>query len=383
MPPVPTQPAKKKNIFQRIAQWFSSAADWIEENLGDPALAKALTEDLGLKSSDTKPVLPADSKQKIKAYADSVDPDKAAFEDTVAEIKDVVDAALVFGDAVKSDDLTAWDVVFLLMKVATADSLRVRFPWAYAIARATLLLGDDADSIQEFDPDLLFKVFRGEKLDPGEGERFVEHVSEVASLVVVAEALFEKKLKLEGVVDGYYGWDSAPDSTTPLADRISERAFTLMISTPNGGGGGGGGGATASVTILGVPPEHGGPGLFTGFGGALTEKQVTDTTTYDFEVGATDAFDMFVPFPGAAHKFEFGGSPSAFVKLDAIPTPKEDEPALRIGQKDSTRIDIGGLGWGFEAAPDRAGFRANVKDGELVIVLGDGDAFLQHLPGRG
>src|SRR5436190_3569803 len=267
------------------------------------------------------------------------------------------------------------------MKVATADSLRVRFPWAYAIARATLLLGDDADSIQEFDPDLLFKVFRGEELGPGDGERFVGHVAEVASLVVVAEALFEKKLKLEGVVDGYYGWDSAPDSTTPLADRISERAFTLMISTPNGGGGGGGGGATASVTILGVPPEHGGPGLFTGFGGALTEKQVTDTTTYDFEVGATDAFDMFVPFPGAAHKFEFGGSPSAFVKLDAIPTPKEDEPALRIGQKDSTRIDIGGLGWGFEAAPDRAGFRANVKDGELVIVLGDGDAFLQQLPG--
>jgi hypothetical protein len=377
MPPVPTQPAKKKNIFQRIAQWFSDAADWIEENLGDPAIAKSLTEDLGLNSStNAKPVLPADSKEKIKTYADSVDPDKAAFEDTVAEIKDVVDAALTFGDAIKSDGLTAWDVVFLLMKVATVDSLRVRFPWAYALARATLLVGDDADSIQQFDPDVLFKVFRGEKLDPGEGERFVEHVSEVASLVVVAEALLEKKLKLEGVVDGYYGWDSAPDSTTPLADRISERAFTLMISSPSGGAG-----ATASTTILGVPPEHGGPALFTAFGGALTEKQVTDTTTYDFEVGATDAFDMFVPFPGAAHAFEFGGSPSAFVKLDAIPTPKEDEPALRIGQKDSTRIDIGGLGWGFEAAPDRAGFRANVKDGELVVVLGDGDGFLQQLPG--
>jgi uncharacterized protein DUF6603 len=373
-------PAQKPNIFQRIAKWFAAAADWIEENLGDPAIAQTLREDLGLNSSsNATPSLPAASKDKIKQYADAIDPDKSAFEDTVAEISDVVNAALTFGDAVKSDGMTAWDVVFLLMKVGTADSLRLRYPWAYAIARAALLIGDEADTIEQFDPDVLLKVLRGESLDPGESEKIVEHISEVASLVVVAEAIFEKKL--HGVLDGYYGWDPAPDSTTPAADRITERAFTVMLGTPEGDGDGGGAGVTSAVTLLLVPREHGGPALFTAFGGALKAKQVTDKTTYDFEIGATDAFDMFVPFGDSPRKFEMGGAPNAFVKLDAVPTPKDDEPALRIGQKDSTRIDIGGLGWGFEAAPDRAGFRASVKDGELVIVLGEGDGFLQQLPG--
>jgi hypothetical protein len=373
-------PTKQKNIFQRIAGWFTEAADWVQENLGDPAFAHTLQEDLNLKTPNgATPALPAASLAKIKQYQSTVDPEKAAFQETVTEIGEVVDAILTFADAVKGEGMTPGDVVFLLMKVATADSLRVRLPWAYAIAKAVLLVADDLDTVEEFDPDRLFKVLRGEAQPPGTGEKVVEHISETASIaVMLARAALEDRLK--GIVDGYYGWDPAPDSTTAVADRISSRALTLMLgdatSTTEGVG------LSASVTLLGVPREHGGPGLFTSFGGALSATNVVDTTTYKFELGATGGLDVFVPFAkDATQDFQAGGAPTAFLQLDAVPTPVGDQPALRIGEKDSTRIDIGALGWGVEVAPDRAGFRANVKDGELIVVLGEGDGFLQQLPG--
>src|SRR6266545_2827614 len=379
MPPVPTAEKKQKNVFQRIAEWFTEAAEWIQENLGDPAIAKTLTEDLNLNAAaGAQPALPASALQGIKDYQKAVDPEKAAFEATVTEIKDVVDAILTFADAVKGEGMTAGDVVYLVFKVGTVDSLRVRLPWLYALAKLVLLVSDDADSIEELDPDRLLKLLRGEPQPPGASELVVEHIFEGVSLVVlIAQAKFEDDLK--GILDAYYGWDPAPDSATPVADRISSRALTIMIGDATDGGGGVG--VSATVTLLGVPREHGGPGIFTSFGGALSATNVTPATTYKFEVGATGGLDFFIPFKDATEHFQAGGAPSGFVKLDAIPTPVEGEPALRIGQKDSTRIDIGALGWGFELAPDRAGFRASIKDGSLVVVLGEGDGFLQQLPG--
>src|SRR5947208_3069679 len=196
-------PTKQKNIFQRIAAWFTEAADWVQENLGDPAFAHTLQEDLNLKTPDgATPALPAASLAKIKQYQSTVDPEKAAFQETVTEIGEVVDAILTFADAVKGEGMTPGDVVFLLMKVATADSLRVRLPWAYAIAKAVLLVADDLDSVEELDPDRLFKVLRGEAQPPGTGEKVVEHISETASItVMLAQAALEDRLK--GIVDGY------------------------------------------------------------------------------------------------------------------------------------------------------------------------------------
>ena len=40
---------KKKNIFSRIIAWFKKTAEWIPEHLGDPAIARSIREDLGLK----------------------------------------------------------------------------------------------------------------------------------------------------------------------------------------------------------------------------------------------------------------------------------------------------------------------------------------------
>ena len=47
--PAPAAPKKvKKNIFRRILAFFKHVAEWIPENLGDPAYARTLREDLGL-----------------------------------------------------------------------------------------------------------------------------------------------------------------------------------------------------------------------------------------------------------------------------------------------------------------------------------------------
>ena len=69
MPP-PQPPAKQKDFFQKVIQWIKDAVDWVEHNLGDPALATALREDLGLngQAAANPPDVPAASAAKIDDY---------------------------------------------------------------------------------------------------------------------------------------------------------------------------------------------------------------------------------------------------------------------------------------------------------------------------
>ena len=58
-----------------------------------------------------------------------------------------------------------------------------------------------------------------------------------------------------------------------------------------------------------------------------------------------------------------------------------DTPALVVGTTDGSRLEIGALAYGIEISGEAAAFRLTVRNGKLVIALGEGDSFLRQLPG--
>jgi len=359
---------KPKNVFEAVVEWFKHAADWVQENLGDPAIAETLRQDLGLAPGAD---IPPAEKGKFQQYAAGLDPDKVALDETITEITDVATDLVNLGETLKSGSMTGWDVAYLLGRIAATDSVRVRFPAIYAFAKLALFISDDPDSVEELDPALLVTILRGDPLPAGTSERLFQRVSAgLAFLVTIAETLLDKAAGPD-LLDAYYGWDPAPDSPTPQADLVSSRAMTLLLGVPGHKIG------QLSTTVLGVPREHGGPGLFLSFGGKLEIDQTIENTTYKFMAGATGAADLFIPFGGATRKFQGGGDPNGFLRID-VTRANGNQPAVRIGEPGKTRLEIGKLGWGLQLASDRAGFRFALQDGALIINLGE-EGFLRQL----
>lgn len=359
----------KTNLWDATISWFKEAAEWVQENLGDPAIAEALREDLGLKPGES---IPANEQNKFGQFKEELDPDKVSFDETVAEIVDVVTAFIELGEALKADNVSGFDIAWLIGSLASQDSVRLRFPAIYALAKLTLFVSDDPESMAELDPALLVTLLRGDPLPPGSAEALLQRLSAgSAALVTILEAFLDSAVG-PGLLDAYYGWDPAPGSDTPQADFVSTRALTLLMGAPGGEIG------QAGLTLLGVPPEHGGPGLFMAVSGALKIDTTVDRTTYKFIVGATDAFDVAIlPGPGGKYRLEAGGSPQGLLGLDVIRSGGS-VPALRIGDENETRLEISKLGFGVQLAPDRAGFRFLMQDAALIVNLGK-EPFLKQL----
>lgn len=359
---------KSKSIFSAIIAWFKQAADWVQENLGDPAIAEMLRQDLGLAPGSS---IPDAEKDKFQQYGKGLDPDKVAFEETIAEIKDVVTDLSNLGDTLKSDGLTGWDVSYLLGRVAAADSVRLRFPAVYAVAKLALFISDDPDALEELDPALLVQLLRGDALPVGSGERFLQQLSAgLGLLVTIADSILQKSIG-PGLVSASYGWDAAPNSAAPQADQIASRAMTLLLGDPKQEIG------QLGLTMLGVPPEHGGPGLFLSFGGKLAIDQTIENTTYKFATGAGGAFDLFIPFGGATQKFQASGDPQCFVQLKVV-QGNPSQPALRLGEPGKTRLEVGKFGWGLDLNAERAGVLMALEQAALIISLGE-ESFLKQL----
>lgn len=368
-PPATTPDSKKtRNIFERVIQWFKDTAKWIPENLGDPDLAKEMRAELGLKTGQD---IPPAQKGKFAGYGAGLDPDKESFAATAAEIADFVSDAQLLGADLKSPGQTAADAAYLLMKVAAADSLRVRVPGVYAVAKLVLFSTDDIEHIEELDPVAALKIVRGEVPS---GEEWVQRIGMFTGAIVdVLELTVAKKLFGDNAVRSFYGWDPSPDSKTPIADLIAARALTMDIGRASEEG------ARALVTIIPVPTAQGGPGLFLSLGGALVEHAEIDNATYEFKVGIPGALYFFIPF-NDLDRFRADGDLSAFFRLD-VGQKSSDGPVFRMGEADATRLDVGRFEWGIELSKERAALRVAVHDVDLVVDFGKADGFLKAISG--
>ena len=380
---------KKKNIFSRIIAWFKKVAEWIPEHLGDPAIARSIREDLGLKPGAQ---IDAAKSQKFVQVGAGLDPDKEAFSETVAEVSEIVQEIKTLAATLETEDVPAGQVSYVLLKLAATDSVRLRWPFLYALSRAALFLEEDTEALIMIDPARLLRQLRGEDLPSG--EVLAQRITGAGALVLQLLDAFTSKEKNDasvGHVDVFYGWDVAPDSVTPKADLASMRAVTFNI------GDGSGTGARLLVSLLAVPSAHGGPGIFLSLGGALTiereiEQQVDpdDETNpevrkikFRLDAGFPNAFDAYFGFDGSRLATTVqGGGTNPFLKF-GITSGTADQPSFRLGEPNETRLDIYQLEFGIDVWKENAGFHAALRDAELIIAPGKGDSFLRTIAGDG
>lgn len=353
-------------VFEDVKRFFEMLADWVQENLGDPGIAAALREDLGLAPGED---IPKAQQNQIQQHAGGFDPDKKAFEETVNEIAELVQTLIQLGETIGSDQLTGWDAAYLMAKVASSESIRLHAPLLYALGKTALFISDDPERVSELDPEVLVRVARGDGAALGSGEALAQRLTTGLSLLMILEALFGP-----GFLEAYYGWDPAPDSPTPNADLVAARAMTFVLSTP------GDVGAKLTLTVIGVPPEHSGPAAFVALGGGIKATQTIGPVEYKLDAGVAGALDLFIPFSDRAAKFAVNGDLNGYLKLAAIRKGAPGQPAIRIGDAGKTRLDIGSVGFGVNLLARGAGFSCYLQEGELVINLGEGDGLLQQLP---
>lgn len=356
------------NIFKDIARWLKVTGEWVEQNLGDPALSKALREDLGLRTDQD---LPASEMDTFRAFAKGIDPDKVAFDETVAELTDTAKALVAFAQLVKdpASQATGWDVAFLIGNVAAAQSLRTRAPVVYAMAKLAMFVSDDPEAMEQFDPALLMWLLRGQA-PQNAGQRLLTRVSDSLSLIptIVDAALLDAK-KFD-YLDYFYGWDVPPGATPSIADQASMRTLTMLVGPRKG--------VRGALSMTGVPTSDGIGGLMVSIGGEYQDRlTVFDGIVFDISIGGAGALNLAIPFDGG--EFRAVGSPGGFAKIDVSKPGKSGKPAYTIGDADGTRIEFGTIGGGVDIGAERAAVAFRVKDAALVVTPGKADGFLKSV----
>lgn len=365
---MPEEPKKAPNVFQKAAKWTDEVVEWVEATFSDPELSRQIRADLGLNADAAATPQPADgaTRAKIDEFVAKQDVDEAALAATVAQVKALVDTGLTFADAVKADGVSPNDVFWLLFKVWVADSLRARNPAAYALCSLAGLITEDEETLDQLDLGPLGRWVKGDVA--AASAEVIDRLSFLAGSVIVGLDAFSAPVG--GTIDAAYGWDPEPGDA-PESVLVAARALTVKFRIP-------GSPANPVLTLIGVPAEHGGPGLVLSVGAALEVSHVSGDTQYTFSVGAHGAFTAYVG--KGANRLLAGGTPSLVLRTDPAPGGT-GRPALVLGTSDATRLEIGALAWGVELGADHAGFRLAARRGKLVLSLGQGDGFLRNLPG--
>lgn len=387
------EPAKKKRTcWQWVVYGFKKFLEWVEDTFSDPVIARTLLEDLGLPPDTpmTPPEkVPPELKGKIDGYLNQVDPDETALAETVLAVADAYEVLSVFLSTMEDEDVTPWELFWTLTQISATESLRVRNPAGYAVLKALGLILGESDTVERFDPALVVSTIKGEPPPADHGERLAQRVSALFGVAAVAFAQWRQEATHgDTMFEAFYGWDPDPDTASPLADLISQRTGTLVLRL------GGTLNATVAVTATGVTDEQGGPGMFVGLSGELSETGVEGTREWTATLVAPGGAWFYIPFGGSTLEFQAGGAVSSAIirlRVRQIEPRSPGEPPPLPGQAiaptvlaitDATRLELAGFEFLVEAAFGRAGIRAAIGQGKLVIALGDGDGFLASLPGK-
>lgn len=329
--------SKKKHVLQRIIGAFGDFFAWVRETLSDDEVRAAIYADLGLdpvKAKEAPAPDFAEQQDSIDRYRKTVDPDAAAFAAAVADIKAIYTAISSSVEAAKTGTSEATEeIVHRLLRVMSLSYFRLRLPVAFWLGQA-FGFGVEAFSSELREP--VGKGIVGFVSSPGEhfariyGDNWAPESEEQArqlshailAPLAVALGFWEKTLyKLLELANlgvklpprkVLYGWDPAPGSTTPVADRLDGRTLSFAFTGVKPIGPGTPQPADPCATPEAVPPdatlegslsfallivpgEHGGPGLLVaaGGGGALSVP-FGDGWLFKLEIKSASAVDFFI-----------------------------------------------------------------------------------------
>ena len=362
---------KKRNVFQKIADFFKDVVEWVEATFSDPVLAQETREDLGLNTDNpaTPKAVDPTVRQKIDDFLAKEDVDEIALAATAVEIKALADTIMTFADAVKADGVDATDVFWLIFKLWAADSLRARNPSAYAMCVLAGLILEDDELLPQLDPAPVTRLLKGEATED-DADALVDRVSAASGALVVL--LDRMVAPIGGTIDVMYGWDPEPGSD-PNASVAASRALSVIFKV--------GGAVDPMLTIIPVTKGDGGPGLLISMGAHLHIEHDTGSVVYTTDIGANGAFSLFFRFSTSNPGFRALGPGTPSIDIGVNPKGEDGKPFLVFGTSKATRLEVGSFSYGIELGADRAGFKTHLRNGKLVISLGDGDGFLSKLPG--
>jgi hypothetical protein len=381
----------KKSVWRRIVNWFKRQAEWVEEIGSDEVITRTLLEDLGLPPSTpmTPPEkIPPAQKETIDGYLAQVDPDALSLGEALAAYQSIYETSRVFYESLKDEDISPWELFWLISQVWVNERLRVRNPAAHAVLKGIGAITGEYDTAERFDPALIVATLKGEPLPADYGEVLAQRWSALFGViaVVVGHLVAEPPHKTSRF-EAFYGWDPDPDSDSPLADEISARTGSIVLRFP---------GTTSTalgITTTAVTTAQGGPGIFVALSGDVSTKRregdLEVTGTFSAPAGGW----FYLHWKDEEVKFDAGGPAEVFVRATIRQAPPNEEgmpapqpgtplPVYDLAITDETRLELAGFELVIDVRKSGAGIKALVSEGKLIIALGDGDGFLSKLPGK-
>lgn len=415
------------NLLKAIVRFIRRVFDEIEELLrkvsDDELVARALEADLGLppgslrrsldKAKDKKPDLSG-----IDQYIGTVDPDQEKLRVTLEFIEQYVGFWRAVFEAAREEDsaLVVDELLYRLYRVTTVDLIKFRYPGAYYLMRLTGLIYQELriHAEDEFAPERLAEIFGGDywanlardfqrfyrafRLDQADDLLQGEPPSNLpaaerlrrlnlgfevfgwSDLILLGQYALTEVLRRTTALEDlepvhFYGWEQPPESSSPDADRITTRAYSLKLKHLAGSGPD----LSATITQLLVATEGAFPDWLVSLRGDLTFEEKLGPPdrelTAKIQIGGGAGLDLFLTGDGV-EAFGAAGGMSLSIARSA---PSSGEPAVVLPDTKNTRLEIGNFSSKIDLRD--TGFKAKVtlEKSALVIVASNADGFLAEV----
>jgi hypothetical protein len=409
------------NFLQRMLVKLCEVISFLEDQLGgDSQFRQAFLSELGLplNTLENAQLPEGPCKEKILPYLQAKDPDLQAFLSVAEDIERYLDNWIgVIRAALQSADMNDSravidEIVYRLFELATLNHLKYRyfgwywwlrfFGFIYYETRVQLLeridLSNFGQSAGELYRSLRFADLPtapqiGAACEPVPPELPPEIASQLTPQIFAeSDAIFGLLLGLDWLMkklgslpdlpllDQYAGWDPSPDSNTPIADRISNRAVTFALggkedfSSQDGSVTGRG-----ILTVLLVPGDEPGPGVLLSLRGDFAAKRSVKDAKGSWVASAkfssAEAADFFI----SRHDFIASGDPAVNLSVKVQRKPAAPGPAAVLPANAGTRLEFGSLAFGLDLVSDGFKLTASAGDSVLVVSSRDGDFFTSRL----
>jgi hypothetical protein len=346
-----TTPPEKPTLAQEGVGEFGKFFAFVKDALNDDTVRAQVFSDLGVDPANIPSNAPrmdsAAQIDSIELYRKTANPDKEAFVERIADLKELYEAVRAIVEAANvGGQETAEELLHRTFRLMSLNYLRVRFPILFWLGQAAGFIEESFSTDRIPDqagkgilrflesPRKTLKELYG-PLWPIETEAQAKVLSDatLAPLGVVLGFWNNTLAKLLAMIKVntrlpaprvLYGWEGSKNGTlTPIGDQLAARtlAFTLnglpnfSVGTPTPPQGDPCSGTSAppaeptgrlDMALAWVPREHGGPGLLVSAGGSnkiglplddgwVFTVELTSAAAVDFLIRDWDDIDIHGP----------------------------------------------------------------------------------------
>ncbi|MBA3713517.1 MAG: hypothetical protein H0W76_13875 [Pyrinomonadaceae bacterium] len=375
--------------MQDVIGWFADFFTWVKEKMAFEETRQALLSDLGIETTGPtpEPNIPQTNIDSIRSYQQSVNPDRQALMSVLADIRAIVTSLFSFFASFQLSPSEVVEVTHRALNLLALNYIRIREPHYYFIAQLLDFIEDTGtpflsgkvswNRFVDLFTDGVGYLLETILIDIGDEEEAQQRSDfYFTPLAYVFSTIFGEKGK------ALYGWDAAPESTTPKADAISRRmlsaAFLSRDVDP----------ATNKViekqintSLYFLTPAQNGPGLFLTLGGSgdlealLGEKwkvifKMSSGALVDMTIGGANIFTIRGPA---------GGPTDIRTSLALQSVPDETNRSFVLPGDSDTHVEIGNIAFTVALNSAEAEIKLSLNECALVIATKDNDGFMASL----